>query len=150
MFICAWCGSLHPEPRVSRIRPILLEFYLWDHFLVVNGTFFWAHSSRVRNRGRVGGGDRSFDAVTLLLRCLLTFHYITPQNSSMSPVKCVLLTEPRTRQSISSVVTSAQPNVTCQLQRKLLYTAAGFLSACPCVSRNNTGSFQRWDNLFIM
>lgn len=93
-----------------------------------------------------GGGarrNRSIDAVTLFLRSLLTFHYITLRNSSMSPVKCVLLTEPHARQSISSFLASAQPHVTCQLQRNLTCTAAGLLIfiSHPCWRQAGTSWF---------
>lgn len=103
---------------------LVLQFYLRDHFLVVGSALFQAHSSGVGTLVG-GGGNRSLDAVTLLLCRLLTFHCITLQSSSMSPVKCVLLTEPHIRQSISSFLALPQPHVTCQLQKKISYAASG-------------------------
>lgn len=102
MLICGGVDRSIPTSRRSRIL-------FAGSFLGCQQRFF-PGSLITRQDGRAGGreGDRPLDAVTLFLRRLLTFHYITPQNSSVSPVKCVLLTEPSARQSVSSVLTSAQ------------------------------------------
>lgn len=89
--VCEWRRRLHPCSWILFAGSFL---ECQQHFIL--GSLITRQNSGGSRR------DRSFDAVTLFLCRLLTFHYITLQNSSVSPVKCVLLTEPHTRQSISS------------------------------------------------
>lgn len=150
---CNNCSVWHHQPKGScRLSGIVCEWRRRLHpccWILFAGSFlgcqqrFILGSLITRQNGGGSRRDRSFDAVTLFLCHLLTFHYITLQNSSVSPVKCVLLTEPHTRQSISSFLVSAQSHVTCQLQRNLMYVATGlriFISQ-PCWRRTATGWF---------
>lgn len=114
--------------------PCLTQMHHCSWILFV-GSFSWlspALSSGLTHHAS-GRGERdwSFYAVTLFLRRLLTFHYISLQNHRVSPVKCVLLTEPYTWQSIACILTSSQSHVTCQLKENspTLQQVYGSLSA---------------------
>lgn len=117
-------GSLHPD--VPSFLNSICGIISWLSTALFSGLTHHA-SGRAGRRGG-GGGGLPFDAVTLFLRRLLTFHCITPQNSGVSPVKCVLLTQPSGRQSVSSVLASAR---TLPVSKENSHGCCGFMGLYP-------------------
>lgn len=84
--VCVWLGRLHPCSWI-----LFGGTFLGCQQRFIPGSIIthWDH-------GGGGGGDRSIDAVILFLPRLLTFHNITLQNNSVSPIQTVFSKPNRT------------------------------------------------------